>query len=1087
GTAIVITLKYNDTDNGYEGVAGAFVAFSWMDNETGIDYWFDDNGDGTYTIILYTSKVPAGTQGYTVSFTLSKTHYDLGQIDVSFQVRDIQTTLFIIDTKVMGQTTTSVPWGETLTLILHYNDTENGVQIPAASISCNWAPLDWSVIYNVTDHAYYLTIYTDNEIEGGYTIQIFSSKSHYSNGYNIQSFVIREIQTALTADRLYVPSLAWGDNLTIELTYQDLDHGGALIPYATTTTDWNAGFFTFYDLGNGSYLLALNTTCRTIGQYSILITFSDSPISPHFATRSLNVLVKLDPIPILVSVISPPGGQNSTKYNDAQILTVNVTDHLGRPVNDATVVYEWAGRNNVTMAFLGNGIYTYTFLANADPGSWIVTIIASNPPNYREGSSFIVLVITPTETKLETITPYPVIAVANTSFIFTVNFTTLNDQPITGANVTFLFGPYNGLFSAISPGIYEVSINTGSMSAGQYTLYISASKANMQTQWREIPVSLTRIPCRLQVDAPVQNVDWGDNFTVYVYFNDTFNNSPITGANITYNWSTLAGSLEPNGTLGWYTISLSSTVYLADSYYYLLLTADYSGYEYAFTSININIRPQSTDLILIRTESYYPPDGITTQLNGTNWRIPWGDLLILYFNYTDSAGAPILNATGVYNWGYGTGNLEFHAGLYIAYIDLTGVSQDQYSLSISLSRQNYEPQYSSSYVLDVTRITVSVVILESPPVVSTGAPFDITIQLFDSYHGLPVSDAQVTAQIPGLGSFELINNQDGTFTLAGISLPAEQLYLITFEATGHIRYDFISGQTQIVAQLSPIIRQYIQIGALVAVIGIILLAIWFAYARVFSVPWMVRKMRKMSHTISKGQTPTISKGDLAHISSRPSLMQDLASPAYQSLGLAIGTVMLPTEVDLREKEAEDDAIWSELKSLPFIEYEQKLELFQQMKQIAPAERVWFIEDLRKQMGDGTRFGRKVKEPEISKDVETELQARLATYPTLSRLEKERIAAQLRKIPKEDWEEVFQTLAIADKPQAETVEEVLGPAEFPSLTEKERQKLLDELKDLSDEERQKVLQTFREKRSRDVPKGKIVKDKKEFIIDDSDDK
>lgn len=43
----------------------------------------------------------------------------------------------------------------------------------------------------------------------------------------------------------------------------------------------------------------------------------------------------------------------------------------------------------------------------------------------------------------------------------------------------------------------------------------------------------------------------------------------------------------------------------------------------------------------------------------------------------------------------------------------------------------------------------------------------------------------------------------------------------------------------------------------------------------------------------------------------------------------------------------------------------------------------------------------------------------------------------------------------------------------------------EIKDLSEEERRKVLSTLREKRPEDVPKGKVVKDKKEYKIDDAD--
>ncbi|MFX1565222.1 MAG: collagen binding domain-containing protein [Promethearchaeota archaeon] len=1085
GTAVVITLKYNDSDNGYIGISGALITFSWMDSISGVDFWLTDNGDGTYTIILNTSKVAAGTQGYTISFTLSKTHYDSDQIDATFQVRDIQTTLFIVDTKVMGQTTTSIPWGETLTLILHYNDTENELHIPSASISCNWDSHYWNAYYNATDHAYYLTIYTDNAIEGSYTIQIYAAKSHYINGFNIQSFVIRKIQTTLTALPSYIASSPWGDNLTIRLTYQDLDHGGIYIPYATTITDWDVGYFTFYDFGNGTYLLLLNTTNRVIGQHAVQITLSESLLSPHFAERTITILLTLDPIPIIIHIISPPGGQNITWYNDMQILTVNVTDHLGHPINTGITVYEWASRPNVTMTFLGNGIWTATFLADAEPGSWIVTIVANNPPNYRIGSASIALIIQETTTQLDPLTLLPISPIANTSFTFLVNFTTTNGQPIEGATVTYSFGPHNGVFIDETQGVYNATISSAGMGAGQFTLYISASKATMQTQWIQVTVFLTLIPCNLDPEVPVLNVDWGENFTVNAYFYN-ISGSPISGANIIFNWFNQSGSLIPNGTIGWYTITLSSTLSTADSFYTLTLTVNHPSHEYRIAIVTVNILRQDTDLVLIQAEAHYQT--IIRILNTTPWELPWGDTLVLYFSYTDRNGLSISNATGVYNWGFGSGTLEYIGGLYVASIDLAGITPASYELMVTISKQNYEPRRSSSFELVVSKFQTEITILEGATSVMAGAPFHLVLYISDSFHQLPVTHANVSISceslfIPNL-PFENHNNGNYSIYLT-ISQPGTHEFIVHVEVDD--RFDINNEPITFLAETNPVVQNFINIGAIIAVLGIIILTTWLAYVRVFSIPWMVRKMRKMAQTISRGHTPTLSKSEIGRITNRPDLMQDIAEPAYRTVGLTAGSVVIPAEIDWREREAEEEAIWSQLKGLPFIEYEQKLELFQQMKQIAPSERVWFIEDLKKQMGDGTRFARKLKEPEIAEDLETLLHARLALFPALSDTEKTRIAAQLRKIPKEDWNEIFDTLAISQAPQTVEVPEPLRPDELPSLTKEEREKLMDEIKDLTEEERQKVLRTIRDKRDADAPKGKRIKGKTDFVIDDKEKK
>ncbi len=328
------------------------------------------------------------------------------------------------------------------------------------------------------------------------------------------------------------------------------------------------------------------------------------------------------------------------------------------------------------------------------------------------------------------------------------------------------------------------------------------------------------------------------------------------------------------------------------------------------------------------------------------------------------------------------------------------------------------------------------------------------------------------------------NHQNGTYSFIGNSGFIANTYQVSIDASMPQQYMQLDTlQIFLVVRASPLMAQLSSSVAFMAILIVFVLALWLAYTRIFSVPWMVRRIRKMSKTIGKGDIPALSKTDIGRISDRSDQLTEIINPYYGAIGLPATAAVVPAEIDWKEKDAEDDAIWGELKSLPFVEYEQRLELFQQMKQIAPSERVWFLEDLKKQLADRTRFARKVKEPEISEDLEKALQARLATFPALSRIEKERIAAQLRKLPKEEWDEIFLTFAASQKLPMSQVE-VLGPDELPSLSEEERKRLLEEIKDLSEEERQKVLQTFREKRSEDAPKGKVVKGKKEFVIDDS---
>ena len=186
------------------------------------------------------------------------------------------------------------------------------------------------------------------------------------------------------------------------------------------------------------------------------------------------------------------------------------------------------------------------------------------------------------------------------------------------------------------------------------------------------------------------------------------------------------------------------------------------------------------------------------------------------------------------------------------------------------------------------------------------------------------------------------------------------------------------------------------------------------YTRVFAFPWLVRKMRKMAATIGKGRTPTLSGRDQRRIATRPDQMTDFMQDAYGTANIAFVASAIPLAVAVDEREAEEIDIWQELDQLEGLGRDQKLELFEEMKRIPPKDRIWFLEDLKRQMADGTRFGRTPAPtaPEGLIDETTEaqiIQARLDDIPALSEREKKTLFKQISGLPPEEQEEVFKTL------------------------------------------------------------------------------
>jgi hypothetical protein len=237
--------------------------------------------------------------------------------------------------------------------------------------------------------------------------------------------------------------------------------------------------------------------------------------------------------------------------------------------------------------------------------------------------------------------------------------------------------------------------------------------------------------------------------------------------------------------------------------------------------------------------------------------------------------------------------------------------------------------------------------------------------------------------------------------------------VIQVTALGGINYNDASAQVTILVQVHPLVQNATLIGALVALLGILVLAAWLAYSRLFSLPWLVRKMRSMARTLGRGSTPSLSKRDISRIATRPDQMSDIIEPAYDAIGISLPLTVIPAAIAIEERESEETIIWEELDKLEGLGKEQKLELFEEMKRIPPKDRIWFLEDLKRQMADGTRFGRPPRPEEPTEEdlavEEVAIRRRLDKFTALSEEEKLALVKQIKGLPPEEQEEVFKTL------------------------------------------------------------------------------
>ncbi len=999
GVNLSIHIDYIDTDHSGT-IPGAIISTNW---DLGF-YTIYDFLNGTYLVELNTSSRDVGT--YTVLIGLSRLHHESQQVSVEFTLRGRST-------QVSYSPPQPVPYFENLIFTIFYNDSEttNAIHNITGNVhialSCTSHPalsLNFSItMLNNGYDGYLITIYTDNfpAVNVWYRFLIsvtWPNVGPYYQNHSIPiSCYVRSVQTTLELD--FESFLYWGDFLYLNATYRDIDNAivlsGGFVTIWLSWVSWS--IVQLYP--DGTYLLQINSSTEDVGLANFTLRFSAS----YYDTSEQQIQFTINPLPLYVEVLSKSPW--IAEYQTGVNISVRVSDEYGRLMNNTQVTYYWAGLNPTNLTFVGNGIYNTTFLANQSVGTYLVTIEASNLPNYQTNVGIIMLNILPIDSVLIVEGPLSPV-VAGDPFLISANFSTVYGASLPNATVYFNWAGGNGTLAYISGYAFQININSSGLDAGQYTIYITASHPNVIEQLRTISVSLIVMPAYLESDTPVILVEWGNNFTVLVEFYDN-NLQPINGANIQYIWGNLTGFLQPAGVAGWYNVSLPSDIF-AVGVYQLTLTCDHEGYQYAMTSIGLNIQPRRTTLAIDEILTELEEAGIIISLNGTAWDVPRGDILWISLNFTDDDGNVILNATGSYTWELGSGVLQYANGLYVARINLTDVTPGLYGITITLTRQNFETTNAPFLQLNVIPVPTEITGLQETITIFTGESFTLHVTFTDTYHNIAITAATLYVTIPSLGlDFRpMVNNEDGTYTLAGLSTLVEGTFSITIESSAAPKYASTQSSATLIVSLNPVTRIAIQAGAVIGVILIIILLVWLAYVRVYSIPWIVRKMRKMSKSIDRGHAPSLTKSDQRRIQDRDSQLATIMTPTYEASSLAIQPIVIPITDLPDERSSEDEVILIELEQLKGLGKKEKAQLFEQMKKIPAKDRVWFMEDMKRQMAEGRFDYLKTGDAEVE-DVATKKEA--AKETSLSPTEQASLVAVLR-----EGLEQFSVISDADK-------------------------------------------------------------------------
>ncbi|MFX1293416.1 MAG: hypothetical protein ACFFD2_00960 [Promethearchaeota archaeon] len=176
-------------------------------------------------------------------------------------------------------------------------------------------------------------------------------------------------------------------------------------------------------------------------------------------------------------------------------------------------------------------------------------------------------------------------------------------------------------------GYYLIdSLNTSKV-AGVYPLTIYADKTYYDSATKQISVELAH-HTNLIPNSTSVTVDWEENITIQVFYNDTDINAGIPGATVWIpdGWQAGYWTVSSVGG-GYYDVTFATTWAIPDTIYDVDISADATNYQLKTRQVSILVRARSSDL------SYDPPSAV-----------PIDDAVNITINFVDG-----VNGTGISN------------------------------------------------------------------------------------------------------------------------------------------------------------------------------------------------------------------------------------------------------------------------------------------------------------------------------------------------------------------------------------------------------------------------------------------------------
>ncbi|MFX1483118.1 MAG: hypothetical protein ACFFCP_08010, partial [Promethearchaeota archaeon] len=324
----------------------------------------------------------------------------------------------------------------------------------------------------------------------------------------------------------------YGLTISNLITYRDADTNEYLLDDSVTVeANWSSTVVSFtQNYAKNWWEADFDTSLVGGGQFVVIVTASRpyfDPVSTEFTVQSIyetTLQISNAPVPIERGLNEVFTAQFDYEFSNG----------TGIPGASLTITSSGPGGGLSWQSFFdnNNGHYSVDIVCDIAT-TYAVTITLSKPYHYNSSDSF-TLIIGKTGSELDLLNGSADFVLFGNSYRLVVEYRNSTGSGLSGADLSVVsVTPASGLvytnFTAIVDGFYEITLSP--ISAGTYSIVISASILNHETQYKTFTITATGLPTVLTSSPSSASIAVDRNLTVQLRFQDESLN-PIDLANV---------------------------------------------------------------------------------------------------------------------------------------------------------------------------------------------------------------------------------------------------------------------------------------------------------------------------------------------------------------------------------------------------------------------------------------------------------------------------------------------------------------------------------------------------------------------------